>query len=181
MRRADDGQTMAMKGWRRIGIILSVIWFLGFGVYLWHEAEENNLRPLNARWDSCLLTFRMAEHDLDESVRGRGPTEEWAKKWFAISEQRNKCEANAKLEWESTRSYSTQLASERDCVYFLAEESPQGSLARRAKHRGGCRSLHPQRSADDRAGMDRAADDAGSEAASGARGQSLGYSLGYCC
>jgi hypothetical protein len=25
---------MAIKGWGRIGIVLSVIWFLGFGVYL---------------------------------------------------------------------------------------------------------------------------------------------------
>src|SRR5580704_13930810 len=39
-----------------------------------------------------------------------------------------------------------RAASKRDCVYFLAEESPQGSLARCAEHRIGSRSLHPQRS-----------------------------------
>jgi hypothetical protein len=44
---------MAMRGWRRIGIILSVIWFLGFGVYLWSEAvaEADRLRSLRA--DNC--------------------------------------------------------------------------------------------------------------------------------
>jgi hypothetical protein len=32
---------MAMKGWRRIGIIVSVIWFLGFGVFLWNQYVED--------------------------------------------------------------------------------------------------------------------------------------------
>jgi hypothetical protein len=32
---------MAMKGWRRIGIILSVVWFFGFGLYLLVASDAN--------------------------------------------------------------------------------------------------------------------------------------------
>ena len=30
-----------MKGWRRIGIVLSVIWFVGFFGYAWSSAMDN--------------------------------------------------------------------------------------------------------------------------------------------
>ena len=36
---------MAMKGWRRIGIIVSVIWFFGFGVLLWNRFVEDAVAP----------------------------------------------------------------------------------------------------------------------------------------
>ena len=36
---------MAMKGWRRVGIVLSVIWFFGFGVLLWNEFVEDAVAP----------------------------------------------------------------------------------------------------------------------------------------
>src|SRR5262245_9785891 len=51
------------RGWRRIGIVLSVIWFIGFGGYLW-VSEVNRIRDyfrldldqcnfaLNARTDA---------------------------------------------------------------------------------------------------------------------------------
>ena len=34
-----------MKGWRRIGIIASVIWFFGFGVLLWNQFVEGAVAP----------------------------------------------------------------------------------------------------------------------------------------
>jgi hypothetical protein len=37
-----------VKGWRRIGIILSVIWFLGFGVFLLLQPPENARAYANA-------------------------------------------------------------------------------------------------------------------------------------
>ena len=36
---------MAMRGWRRIGIIVSVIWFFGFGVFLWNKFVEDAVAP----------------------------------------------------------------------------------------------------------------------------------------
>ena len=36
---------MAMRGWRRIGIIVSVIWFFGFGVFLWNRFVEDAVAP----------------------------------------------------------------------------------------------------------------------------------------
>jgi hypothetical protein len=36
---------MAMRGWRRIGIILSVIWFLGFGVFC-SRAQTQRRMPM---------------------------------------------------------------------------------------------------------------------------------------
>ena len=35
----------AMKGWRWIGIIASVIWFFGFGVLFWNEYVEEAVAP----------------------------------------------------------------------------------------------------------------------------------------
>jgi hypothetical protein len=32
---------MAMRGWRRIGIILSVIWFLGFAIFLLLQPSDS--------------------------------------------------------------------------------------------------------------------------------------------
>jgi hypothetical protein len=43
-----------MRGWRRIGIVLSVIWFLGLGVFLWVETVQK----LDA--DNC---FHLYEKD----------------------------------------------------------------------------------------------------------------------
>ena len=34
-----------MRGWRRIGIIASIIWFFGFGVLLWNQFVEDAVAP----------------------------------------------------------------------------------------------------------------------------------------
>ena len=39
------GRAMAMRGWRRIGIIVSVIWFFGFSVFLWNKFVEDAVAP----------------------------------------------------------------------------------------------------------------------------------------
>ena len=44
---------MAMKGWRRIGIIVSVIWFLGFGVFLWNQYVEDAVAPYARDLKTC--------------------------------------------------------------------------------------------------------------------------------
>jgi hypothetical protein len=45
IRRNAYGWATAMKGWRRIGIIASVIWFFGFGVLLWNQYVEDVVAP----------------------------------------------------------------------------------------------------------------------------------------
>jgi hypothetical protein len=44
---------MAMKGWPRIGIIVSVIWFLGFGVLLWNQYVEDAVAPYARDLKTC--------------------------------------------------------------------------------------------------------------------------------
>ena len=36
---------MAMRGWRRISIIVSVIWFFGFSIFLWNKFVEDAVAP----------------------------------------------------------------------------------------------------------------------------------------
>jgi hypothetical protein len=36
---------MAMRGWRRIGIMASVVWFFGFGVFLWNQFVKDAVAP----------------------------------------------------------------------------------------------------------------------------------------
>jgi hypothetical protein len=31
---------MRLSGWQRIGVILSVIWFIGFAGYIWHADRK---------------------------------------------------------------------------------------------------------------------------------------------
>lgn len=53
---------MAMKGWRRIGIVLSVIWFLGFGVYLWAQPTFD-AQLLDRRHHYCALSYVSAKEN----------------------------------------------------------------------------------------------------------------------
>jgi hypothetical protein len=41
------------RGWRRIGIVLSVIWFLGFGVFLWETSLNDLVRPYAYQLKQC--------------------------------------------------------------------------------------------------------------------------------
>jgi hypothetical protein len=52
------------RDWRRIGIVLSVIWFLGFGGYTWTK-EANRLQvSLLARTDLCYSILKSANDAL---------------------------------------------------------------------------------------------------------------------
>jgi len=41
------------RGRRRIGIILSVIWFLGFGLFLWQRTVEDIVQPYSDTLKAC--------------------------------------------------------------------------------------------------------------------------------
>jgi hypothetical protein len=100
--RARRSWAARLRGWRRIGVVLSVIWFLGFGFFLWSSVL------LEKSWDSCDQTFRMAWHTLDEEI---APTaQEYMPKWNALFQRKNKCYADATWLSEISRSRSTELA-----------------------------------------------------------------------
>jgi hypothetical protein len=44
---------MKARGWRRIGVVLSVMWFLGFGVFLWHQFVEDAVAPYTVALKTC--------------------------------------------------------------------------------------------------------------------------------
>jgi hypothetical protein len=59
---------MPMKGWRRIGIVLSVIWFLGFGVYLLAQPTfEAELHKWSLH--NCTTIYQSAEEDARKFAR----------------------------------------------------------------------------------------------------------------
>jgi hypothetical protein len=99
---------MKARGWRRVGIVLSVIWFLGFGIYLWGADEQSKVQQLKLVMDDCDMTFRIAEQGLDEE-HGLKP-QEYMAKWRPINEKRTKCYADAMLETESRSPRSTRFA-----------------------------------------------------------------------
>jgi hypothetical protein len=86
---------MAMKGWRRIGIIVSVIWFLGFSIYLWNgaDAEADRLRSLRA--DHC---FSDKERSSDRLQYISDP-ERRKKEEVAIASTYDKCIDDVVEQW----------------------------------------------------------------------------------
>src|SRR5690348_11790904 len=112
-----------MGGWRRIGIVLSMIWFLGFGFFLWIYNERDHSKLFEIGLHNCELTFKMAEEALDAEL-DRIPLQqkienpraeaqafmERQAKWHVIFERRNKCQADATSLSEISRSRSTELA-----------------------------------------------------------------------
>jgi hypothetical protein len=46
-----------MRGWVRIGIVLSVLWFFGFGWWL-RQADFDNAR-MTAGYDTCSIIYNM--------------------------------------------------------------------------------------------------------------------------
>jgi hypothetical protein len=59
---------MAMKGWRRVGIVLSVVWFLGFGVYLWLQPTFE-AKLLDMSYHGCTAIYQSAEENAREFAR----------------------------------------------------------------------------------------------------------------
>jgi hypothetical protein len=52
------------RGWRRIGIVLSMIWFLGFGVFLWNA-------ELHVLFDPYVYQLEQCGHLADSSTSNR--------------------------------------------------------------------------------------------------------------
>jgi hypothetical protein len=99
---------MAMRGWRRIGIILSVIWFLGFSVYLWNAAvaEADRLRSLRA--DYC---FSARERSSDRLQHISDPDRR-KKEEVAIVSTYDKCIDDVMEQWSRNHpAYNLSLSA----------------------------------------------------------------------
>jgi hypothetical protein len=55
------------RGWRRIGIVLSIIWFVGFGFFLWRSTLEGHLELLRNGLHTCGVIYEM-QTDTTHSV-----------------------------------------------------------------------------------------------------------------
>jgi hypothetical protein len=98
---------MAMRGWRLIGIIASVIWFFGFGVFLWNQFVEHAVAP----YARDLKTCSAIEQSSDEFSRANARnSEELSEKLQANQDEYEKCASKAKLQWESERPSDSVLA-----------------------------------------------------------------------
>jgi hypothetical protein len=63
-----------VRGWRRIGIVVSVVWFIGFGGYVWSDSTRRNGDFYSSQLGMCKLIL-----DTDNESRLRTPDENWAK------------------------------------------------------------------------------------------------------
>ena len=98
---------MAMRGWRRIGIIVSVIWFFGFGVFLWNRFVEDAVAPYAQDLQICSAIEQYSDDFWQANARN---SEELSEKLQANQDQYEKCASKAKLQWESERPSDSVLA-----------------------------------------------------------------------
>ena len=96
-----------MKGWRRIGIIVSVIWFLGFGVLLWNQFVEDTVAPYALDLKICSAIEQHRDEFWQAKARN---SEELSEKLQANQDEYEKCASKAKLQWESERPSDSVLA-----------------------------------------------------------------------
>ena len=98
---------MKARGWQRIGIILSVIWFVGFGGFLWTKSVDEIIAPYRYELESCHRVLDMDNDRLqyitDPDQRDKKLNDNFAKL--------HKCEADAKQQWESTRPDDRQVVA----------------------------------------------------------------------
>ena len=98
---------MAMRGWRLIGIIASVIWFFGFGVFLWNQFVEDAVAPYAQDLKICSAIEQYSDEFWQANARD---SEELSEKLQVNQDQYEKCASKAKLQWESERPSDSVLA-----------------------------------------------------------------------
>jgi hypothetical protein len=95
-----------MSGWRRIGIVLSVFWFLGFGIFLWHQLVEDAVRPYTAALQRCSL---IEDNEMNGLQYITDPDKR-DKRLYAILDNEHRCKEDAALQWKSTQPSDGLLA-----------------------------------------------------------------------
>jgi hypothetical protein len=98
---------MAMRGWRLIGIIASVIWFFGFGVFLWNQFVEDAVAPYAQDLTICSAIEQYNDEFGQANARD---SEELSEKLQVNQDQYEKCASKARLQWESERPSDSVLA-----------------------------------------------------------------------
>ena len=93
-----------MRGWLRIGIIVSVIWFFGFGVFLWNKFVEDAVATYAQDLQICWASEQYSDDFWQANARN---SEDLSEKLQANQDQHEKCASKAKLQWESERPSTT--------------------------------------------------------------------------
>ena len=77
-----------MKGWRRIGIIASVIWFFSFGVLLWNQFVEDAVAPYAQDLKICSAIEQYSDEFWQANARD---SEELSEKLQVNQDEYEKC------------------------------------------------------------------------------------------
>jgi hypothetical protein len=84
-----------MKGWRRLGAVLSVLWFVGFGGWLWIGSTNNISESYGQQLHSCYQLSDMKR----EPLRYADP--QYDQKNAKIESEQKVCEQRASASWDS--------------------------------------------------------------------------------
>jgi hypothetical protein len=81
--------TNRMRGWRRIGIVVSVVWFIAFAAYVWSDSNLHNGDFYSSQLRMCKAILDVADESLPDNLEERNNKldENWAKY--------EKCQADA--------------------------------------------------------------------------------------
>src|SRR5262245_28468022 len=94
--------TNRTRGWRRIGIVLSVIWFVGFGNFIWNNQHEEITKHMLARTEWCFNLYLKSD----------------AVPYIANEEQRKKTYAEYEAKHEKCDEQNArETAERRDAVW----------------------------------------------------------------
>jgi hypothetical protein len=55
-----------LNRWQRYGVVVSVIWIIGFAGYFWDKAEKNTLQVFNAEAFACLPILGISINDFEK-------------------------------------------------------------------------------------------------------------------
>ena len=84
-----------MSGWRRTGVFLSVIWFLGFGLFLWHKIRDQIPEPCAQQLQLCGVLL----DSWNQILKYVRPTDEYIVQAANIEKYR-KCLDDARVRFE---------------------------------------------------------------------------------
>ena len=79
------------KGWKRIGIVLSVVWFIGFGLFLWSN-EVGRISDFHSfQLKHCYTLLNIANEALERLEKNA----EWDRRWGANWAKYKTCQEEA--------------------------------------------------------------------------------------
>ncbi len=79
------------NGWQRIGIVLSIMWLVGFTAHMWNVEAKRATNFYGYEWKMCAI---IAENELKSLLSGRYE-EDWVKQSAQIDAEAKKCRDSA--------------------------------------------------------------------------------------